>query len=252
MNFFGIIPSRFASTRLPGKPLLIINKKSMIERVYAQVKKCNLLQEICVATDKQEIILEVLKFNGKAILTSESHTTGTERCLEAAEKLGISNHDIVLNIQGDEPFIDPANIEKLISIFKKNPEAKIATLVCKIKKVDELFNPNSPKVVFDNSGKAVYFSRSTIPYVRDFPEENWIAKNTFYKHIGIYAYRKDVLNSIVNLPQSTWEKAESLEQLRWLQNGFEIFVAEVEESGIAVDTEADLIKANDFALKNKL
>ena len=204
------------------------------------------------STDKQEIILEVLKFNGKAILTSESHTTGTERCLEAAEKLGISNHDIVLNIQGDEPFIDPANIEKLISIFKKNPEAKIATLVCKIKKVDELFNPNSPKVVFDNSGKAVYFSRSTIPYVRDFPEENWIAKNTFYKHIGIYAYRKDVLNSIVNLPQSTWEKAESLEQLRWLQNGFEIFVAEVEESGIAVDTEADLIKANDFALKNKL
>ena len=252
MNFFGIIPSRFASTRLPGKPLLIINKKSMIERVYAQVEKCNLLKEICVATDNKEIILEVLKFNGKAILTSESHTTGTERCLEAAEKLGISNHDIVLNIQGDEPFIDPANIEKLISIFQKNPDAKIATLVSKIKKVDELFNPNCPKVVLDNTGKAVYFSRSTIPYVRDFPEENWITKNTFYKHIGIYAYRKDVLNSIVNLPQSTWEKAESLEQLRWLQNGFEIFVAEVEESGIAVDTEADLIKANDFALKNKL
>jgi CMP-2-keto-3-deoxyoctulosonic acid synthetase len=158
----------------------------------------------------------------------------------------------VLNIQGDEPFIDPANIEKLISIFKKNPDVKIATLVCKIKKEDELFNPNCPKVILDNSGKAVYFSRTTIPFVRDFPEENWITKNTFYKHIGIYAYRKDVLNSIVNLPQSTWEKAESLEQLRWLQNGFEIFVAEVEESGISVDTEADLIKANDFAVKNQL
>lgn len=252
MNFFGIIPSRFASTRLSGKPLLIINKKSMIERVYTQVAKCILLKEICVATDDHKIILEVLKFNGNAILTSESHTTGTERCLETAEKLSISNQDIVLNIQGDEPFIDPANIEKLISIFKKNPDVKIATLVCKIKKEDELFNPNCPKVVLDNSGKAVYFSRTTIPFVRDFPEENWISKNTFYKHIGIYAYRKDVLNSIVNLPQSTWEKAESLEQLRWLQNGFEIFVAEVEESGISVDTEADLIKANDFAVKNQL
>jgi len=252
MNFFGIIPSRFASTRLPGKPLLIINKKSMIERVYTQVAKCLLLKEICVATDDHKIILEVLKFNGNAILTSESHTTGTERCLETAEKLSISNQDIVLNIQGDEPFIDPANIEKLISIFKKNPDVKIATLVCKIKKEDELFNPNCPKVVLDNSGKAVYFSRTTIPFVRDFPEENWITKNTFYKHIGIYAYRKDVLNSIVNLPQSTWEKAESLEQLRWLQNGFEIFVAEVEESGISVDTEEDLIKANDFAVKNQL
>jgi 3-deoxy-manno-octulosonate cytidylyltransferase (CMP-KDO synthetase) len=252
MNFFGIIPSRFASTRLPGKPLLIINKKSMIERVYTQVAKCVLLKEICVATDDHKIILEVLKFNGNAILTSESHTTGTERCLETAEKLSISNQDIVLNIQGDEPFIDPANIEKLISIFKKNPDVKIATLVCKIKKEDELFNPNCPKVVLDNTGKAVYFSRSTVPFVRDFPKENWISKNTFYKHIGIYAYRKDVLNSIVNLPQSTWEKAESLEQLRWLQNGFEIFVAEVEESGISVDTEADLIKANDFAVKNQL
>jgi 3-deoxy-manno-octulosonate cytidylyltransferase (CMP-KDO synthetase) len=252
MNFFGIIPSRFASTRLPGKPLLIINKKSMIERVYTQVAKCVLLKEICVATDDHKIILEVLKFNGNVILTSESHTTGTERCLETAEKLSISNQDIVLNIQGDEPFIDPANIEKLISIFKKNPDVKIATLVCKIKKEDELFNPNCPKVVLDNSGKAVYFSRTTIPFVRDFPEENWISKNTFYKHIGIYAYRKDVLNSIVNLPQSTWEKAESLEQLRWLQNGFEIFVAEVEESGISVDTEADLIKASDFAVKNQL
>jgi 3-deoxy-manno-octulosonate cytidylyltransferase (CMP-KDO synthetase) len=252
MNFFGIIPSRFASTRLPGKPLLIINKKSMIERVYTQVAKCVLLKEICVATDDHKIILEVLKFNGNAILTSESHTTGTERCLETAEKLSISNQDIVLNIQGDEPFIDPANIEKLISIFKKNPDVKIATLVCKIKKEDELFNPNCPKVVLDNTGKAVYVSRSTVPFVRDFPEENWISKNTFYKHIGIYAYRKDVLNSIVNLPQSTWEKAESLEQLRWLQNGFEIFVAEVEESGISVDTEADLIKANDFAVKNQL
>jgi len=252
MNFFGIIPSRYASTRLPGKPLLIINKKSMIERVYTQVAKCVLLKEICVATDDHKIILEVLKFNGNAILTSESHTTGTERCLETAEKLSISNQDIVINIQGDEPFIDPANIEKLISIFKKNPDVKIATLVCKIKKEDELFNPNCPKVILDNSGKAVYFSRNTIPFVRDFPEENWITKNTFYKHIGIYAYRKDVLNSIVNLPQSTWEKAESLEQLRWLQNGFEIFVAEVEESGISVDTEADLIKANDFAVKNQL
>ncbi|MEI6522507.1 MAG: 3-deoxy-manno-octulosonate cytidylyltransferase [Bacteroidota bacterium] len=252
MNFFGIIPSRYASTRLPGKPLLIINKKSMIERVYTQVTKCVLLKEICVATDDHKIILEVLKFNGNAILTSESHTTGTERCLETAEKLSISNQDIVINIQGDEPFIDPANIEKLISIFKKNPDVKIATLVCKIKKEDELFNPNCPKVILDNSGKAVYFSRTTIPFVRDFPEENWITKNTFYKHIGIYAYRKDVLNSIVNLPQSTWEKAESLEQLRWLQNGFEIFVAEVEESGISVDTEADLIKANDFAVKNQL
>jgi 3-deoxy-manno-octulosonate cytidylyltransferase (CMP-KDO synthetase) len=252
MNFFGIIPSRFASTRLPGKPLLIINKKSMIERVYAQVAKCELLQEICVATDNQEIILEVLKFNGKAILTSESHTTGTERCQEAAEKLGISNQDIVLNIQGDEPFIDPANIEKLISIFKKNPDAKIATLVSEIKKKEDLFNPNCPKVILDNNGKAVYFSRSTIPYIRDFPTENWITTNTFYKHIGIYAYRKDVLNRIVKLPQSTWEKSESLEQLRWLQNGFEVFVAEVEESGIAVDTEADLKMANEFALKNQL
>jgi len=252
MNFIAIIPSRFASTRLPGKPLLIINKKSMIERVYSQVLKCNSITEICVATDNQEIILEVKKFDGKAIFTSESHTTGTERCHEAANKLGVSSNDVVLNIQGDEPFIDPQNIEKLIDIFKKNPSVKIASLVSKIKNEEELFNPNCPKVIINNDGKAIYFSRNTIPYLRDFPKEKWLLNNTFYKHIGIYAYRKDVLKSLVKLAQSSWEKAESLEQLRWLQNGFEIFVAEVQDNGISVDTEDDLKKANDYALKNQL
>jgi len=252
MNFFGIIPSRFASTRLPGKPLLIINKKSMIERVYNQVVKCSSLKNVYVATDNQKIVLEVNRFGGNVLLTSESHTTGTERCLEAATNLYISNDDVVLNIQGDEPFIDPKHIEKLISVFKNNPTATIATLVCTVKNEQELFNPNYPKVIIDKHGKAVYFSRNTIPFLRDFTKENWLLNHTFYKHIGIYAYRKSVLNELVQLPQSTWESAESLEQLRWLQNGFEIFVAEIEEGGISVDTEEDLKNANDFALKNFL
>jgi 3-deoxy-manno-octulosonate cytidylyltransferase (CMP-KDO synthetase) len=252
MNFFGIIPSRFASTRLPGKPLLLIEKKSMIERVFLQAEKCKRLKTCVIATDHQKIVDEVKRFNGTAVLTSESHTTGTERCLEASEILKVAKEDVVINIQGDEPFIDPENIEKLIEVFKTNADAQIATLVCKVKNEDDLFNPNCPKVLIDKQGKAIYFSRNTIPYVRDFTKEQWLQQHVFYKHIGIYAYKKEVLDNIVKLPPSTWEKSESLEQLRWLQNGYAVYVAEVKESGIAVDTEDDLNRAIEYAKANDL
>ncbi len=237
MNILGIIPARFASTRFPGKPLIDIAGKSMIQRVYEQSKKCVHLAEVIVATDDERIYKHVHDFGGRAIITSPHHQSGTDRCAEVA--LQHPQYDVVINIQGDEPFIDPEQINKLVFCFN-DAGTQIATLVKKIQTNQELFNANSPKVVINKLSEAVYFSRSPLPHIRGQEPENWLNYYTYFKHIGIYGYRADVLQQITKLPVSSLEKAESLEQLRWIENGYRVKVAETELETLAVDTPEDL------------
>ena len=239
MKILGIIPARYASTRFPGKPLVDIAGKSMIQRVYEQSKKCVDLSDVIVATDDERIFDHVVNFGGMAIMTLTSHQSGTDRCAEVA--LQYPDYDIIINIQGDEPFIDPAQISKLVSCFK-NAETQIATLVKKVLSEQELLNTNSPKVLINLRSEAIYFSRSPLPHIRGHEQQNWLNYYTYFKHIGIYGYRADVLKKITKLPVSSLEKAESLEQLRWLENGFRIKVAETELETFAVDTPEDLEK----------
>ena len=243
MKIVGIIPARFASSRFPGKPLVDINGISMITRVYLQASKAALLDKVVVATDDKRIYDEVVSHGGAAVMTAENHRSGTERCNEVVEKLAASgeNYDIAINIQGDEPFIEPSQIDGIAAIFK-NPEIKIATLVKEIKSNDELFSPNVVKAVLGKDKKALYFSRQPIPFLRGVGQNEWLKKMTFYKHIGIYAYRTDVLAEIVKLPFGKLEEAESLEQLRWLENDFSVYTEETDFESIAVDTPEDLIK----------
>ena len=243
MKIVGIIPARFASSRFPGKPLVDINGISMITRVYLQASKAALLDKVVVATDDKRIYDEVVSHGGAAVMTSENHRSGTERCNEVVEKLAASgeNYDIAINIQGDEPFIEPSQIDGIAAFFK-NPEIKIATLVKEIKSNDELFSPNVVKAVLGKDKKALYFSRHPIPFLRGVGQNEWLKKMTFYKHIGIYAYRTDVLAEIVKLPFGKLEEAESLEQLRWLENDFSVYTEETDFESIAVDTPEDLIK----------
>lgn len=245
MKFAAIIPARYASSRFPGKPLAGMDGKPMIQRVYEQVLKA--LTDVYVATDDERIFDAVHRFGGNAIMTSESHKSGTDRCREAVNKIG-KDYDVVLNIQGDEPFIQPAQIHTLMACFD-SPDVQLATLVKPFKETDDfeaLFNPSTPKVVINEKNEAVYFSRSIIPYVRDYPHTQWLEKHTFYKHIGIYGYRADVLDEITKLPQSSLEKAESLEQLRWIQNGYVIKVGITEQETIGIDTPEDMEKALAF------
>jgi len=239
MNILGIIPARYASTRFPGKPLVDIAGKSMIQRVYEQSKKCVHLAEVILATDDERIYKHVHDFGGSAIITSPNHQSGTDRCAEVA--LQHPQYDVIINIQGDEPFIDPEQISKLAFCFK-DAGTQIATLVKKIGANEELFNINSPKVVINKLSEAVYFSRSPLPHIRGQEPENWLNHFTYFKHIGIYGYRADVLQQITKLPVSSLEKAESLEQLRWIENGYRIKVAETELETFAVDTPDDLEK----------
>ncbi len=236
----GIIPARYASTRFPGKPLADIGGKSMIQRVYEQVKKSKLVTDAIVATDNQEIFDHVTKFGGRVRMTKESHVSGTDRCYEALT-LQKAPFNYVINIQGDEPFIQPEQIDLLAGLLDGKTE--IATLVKKIEDREQLFNPNVVKVVVAANGEALYFSRSTVPHVRNTAEVEWMSKHNFYKHIGMYAYRTDVLKRLTELPVSSLEKAESLEQLRWLENGFRIKVAETKTETIGIDTPEDLQKA---------
>lgn len=250
MKFLAIIPARYSSTRFPGKPLAKLGGKSVIQRVYEQVS--SVMDDAVVATDDERILNEVLNFGGKAVMTSTSHRSGTDRCQEAYTKLG-EEFDIIINVQGDEPFIRKEQIETLKSCFE-NPETEIATLVKPFSEedgVEALFNPNSPKVVIDGKSQALYFSRSVIPYLRGVEPENWLSKHTFYKHIGIYAFRANVLKEVTSLPQSSLEKAESLEQLRWLESGYKIGVGITNFETIGIDTPADLERAELF-LKGKL
>jgi 3-deoxy-manno-octulosonate cytidylyltransferase (CMP-KDO synthetase) len=236
----GIIPARFGSTRFPGKPLADIRGKSMIERVYAQAKKSKSLSEVIVATDHESIEKKVKNFGGKVCLTSPDHPSGTDRCAEVLNRMKL-DCDAVINIQGDEPFIDPRQIDLLSSCFDDN-RTDLATLIKQILSREVLFNPNSPKVIVDHEQFAIYFSRHPIPFIRGFEEQGWINRHTFFQHIGIYGYRPHILRKITQLPLSPLEKAESLEQLRWLENGFKIKTAITTFETIAIDTPADLEK----------
>lgn len=248
MQFIGIIPARYASTRFPGKPLVDICGKPMIQRVYEQAKKA--LDNVVVATDDERIYNTVRGFGGEVVMTRADHKCGTDRCLEAYEKWRkenrewkMENETIIINIQGDEPFIQPSQIEAIKSCFP----TEIATLVKPYTTEDsweDLENPNTPKVVFSAvDNHAVLFSRSIIPYLRGVDKQDWLAQGKHYRHIGMYAYRADILKQITQLPQSPMEKAESLEQLRWLENGYQIKVAVCETYSMGIDTPADLEEA---------
>lgn len=242
MKFIAIIPARYASTRFPGKPLVDMGGKPMIQRVYEQVKKS--VDNVWVATDDTRIFDAVHSFGGKSVMTSSDHRSGTDRIYEAYQKVG-TGFDVVINVQGDEPFIHQDQIESLKSCFD-TPEVQLATLVKPFRKEDGfevLFNPNSPKVVVNKKNEAIYFSRSIIPYVRDVNHEQWLEKQIFYKHIGMYAYRADILREVTQLPQSILEKAESLEQLRWIENGYRIRVGFTTIETIGIDTPEDMKKA---------
>lgn len=237
MKFIGIIPARYESTRFPGKPLAMIKDKPMIQWVYENASKA--LDEVYVATDDTRIFKAVEAFGGKVVTTLATHQSGTDRCAEAAKKLSATiNFDVVVNIQGDEPFIQPEQIELLKSCF--NSDAEIATLVKKIDSTEELFNPNRSKVVINETDDALYFSRSPIPFVRGTDEKDWATKNNFWAHIGMYAFKTDVLQKITQLKQGKLELAESLEQLRWLENGYKIKTAETTTQTIGIDTPQDL------------
>lgn len=243
MNILGIIPARYQSSRFPGKPLAIINGKSMIMRVFERVSKA--FETVYVATDDVKILEHVNSFGGKAVLTSINHKSGTDRCYEALNIISKNlnkSFDIVVNVQGDEPFIEPGQLKLLTSIFN-NPDVQISTLIKKINKIEEIFDINKPKVVLNRHNQAIYFSRSPIPFFRNVPEKDWLLKGTFYKHIGLYAYRTSILEEITKLKTSFLENAESLEQLRWLENGYKISVAITEVETISIDTPEDLKNA---------
>lgn len=242
MKFIAIIPARYASTRFPGKPLADMGGKPMIQRVYEQVKRA--VHDVWVATDDSRIFEAVQSFGGKAVMTSTDHRSGTDRIQEAYSKIG-EDFDVVINVQGDEPFIQPEQIESLKECFDSK-DVELATLVKPFKKedgFDVLFNPNSPKVVINKENEAIYFSRSIVPYIRDAHHTEWLDKHTFYKHIGMYAYRVDVLKEITQLRQSSLEKAESLEQLRWIENGYRIRVGYTDVETIGIDTPEDMERA---------
>lgn len=234
MAFVGLIPARYASTRFPGKPLALIDGKPMIQWVYEQASHAD-LQKVAVATDDERIKKAVEDFGGLVVMTSPEHKSGSDRCGEAARRLGLTDNDVVVNIQGDEPFIRKEEINLLVSQFQE-PETDIATLVKKVSAEEDANNPNMVKVVFSNKGKAIYFSRFAIPFQRESTTEAPVR----YKHIGIYAYRYPVLKQIIQLPVSSLEATEKLEQLRWLENGYTIAVAECFHENIAVDTPEDL------------
>ena len=244
MNFIGIIPARFQSTRLPGKPLAILDGKPIVQWVYENARKA--LDEVYVATDDLRIFRAVEAFGGKAVFTSADHQSGTDRCAEAAADLAKKGKvDVVVNIQGDEPFIRPEQIESLKTCFN-SPETEIATLIKPISNIAEITNINRPKVVINKNQEAMYFSRSPIPFVRGFNPEDWLARQTFYSHVGMYAYRYDILLELTKLPVGLLESAESLEQLRWLENGYRIKTAQTHFENIGIDTPEDLEEAKKF------
>ena len=247
MKFIGIIPARYASSRFPGKPLAMLGGKMVIERVVEQVS--SILDNVYVATDDQRIYDAVTGFGGRAIMTRTDHQSGTDRIREAYEKIG-ENFDVIINIQGDEPFIQRSQIKTVMDCFN-DENTQIAPLGKLFTTMEAVRNPNSPKIVIDNNGYAMYFSRSVIPFVRNVDEKEWINKYPFMKHIGLYAYRSNVLKEITELPQSSLELAESLEQLRWLQNGYKIKVGTTDVETVGIDTPDDLKRAEEYLLSTK-
>jgi len=250
MKFVGIIPARYGSSRFPGKPLATLGGKAVIQRVYEQCRK--VLDDVYVATDDKRIYDYVSGFGGMAVMTSVDHHSGTDRCYEAYTKIG-RNFDVIINIQGDEPFIHVSQINAIKGCFD-DESTQIATLVKPFTAADgweALANVNTPKVVVDRDMHAMYFSRSIIPYYRNKDKREWISNHVYYKHIGMYAYRPDVLKQLTSLPQSELELTESLEQLRWLENGYKIKVGITQVNTIGIDTPDDLVRAEEY-LKNNL
>lgn len=239
MNILGVIPARYASTRFPAKSLALLEGKSMIERVYQQAIQSHHLNKVVVATDDQRIFDHVSAF-GEVCMTADTHVSGTDRCFEALNHQ-TEKYDYVINIQGDEPFIAPQQIDLLANLLDGKTE--LATLCIQISDSEHLFNPNVVKVTRNALHEALYFSRSAIPHLRNIPEPEWITHHAFLKHIGLYAYRSDILEKITRLPVSSLEKAESLEQLRWIENGFRIKMAETQLETLGIDTPEDLQKA---------
>jgi 3-deoxy-manno-octulosonate cytidylyltransferase (CMP-KDO synthetase) len=247
--FAGVIPSRYASSRFPGKPLAMIGNKPMIQRVYEQASKS--LKLVYVATDDERIFSAVVKFGGKVVMTSPAHQSGTDRCAEAARLIAAETKgkiDVIINIQGDEPFIHPEQIELLKDCFVGS-RIKIATLIRKSKQED-LFNPAEAKVILNSDGDALYFSRAAIPFLRGTVENEWAGKHVYYTHVGMYAYRFETLKRITQLACSSLEIAEALEQNRWLENGIRIRTAVTPLGSMCVDTPEDLEKAKLFLEKN--
>lgn len=245
LRFIAIIPARYASTRFPAKPLALLGGKPVIQRVYEQVT--GIISSAVVATDDERIADAVKSFGGQVVMTSPNHKSGTDRCWEAYQKLG-EEYDVVINVQGDEPFIAHSQLKAIMECFE-DENTDIATLVKPFAQSDGLAalqNPNSPKVVLDSESRAIYFSRSVIPYLRGVEPEQWLSSHTFYKHIGMYAFRSNVLGKITSLPQSTLELAESLEQLRWIENGYKIGVGISDVETVGIDTPEDLQRAEEF------
>ena len=242
MKFIGIIPARYASTRFPGKPLALLGGKPVIQHVYEKVAA--VLEAAYVATDDERIYDVVKSFGGQVVMTRTDHKSGTDRIEEAIEKIG-GEWDVVVNVQGDEPFVAKNQLDTICHCFD-DPTTQIATLGKPFESMEAVQNPNSPKIVVDNMGFAMYFSRSVIPYVRGKEMSSWLNHYPFLKHLGIYAYRKDVLRQVTQLPQSSLEIAESLEQLRWLQNGFKIKVGTTDVETVGIDTPQDLERAEEF------
>ena len=246
IHFLGVIPARYASTRFPGKPLADIKGKPMIQLVYEQAKKA--IDEVVVATDDERIYRAVEVFGGNVVMTSEHHQSGTDRCAEALEqfekKTG-NSYDVVINIQGDEPFIQPEQIEQVKTCFDDS-SVDIATLIKKIESNEIVFDHNKVKVVVNSKLEAMYFSRSSIPFLRNEKQQDWCRKHRFFLHIGMYAYRSDALRKVTKLKQSSLELAESLEQLRWLENGLKIKTAETNFESFGIDTPEDLNEALDL------
>lgn len=244
MKIVGIIPARYASTRFPGKPLALIKGKPMIQRVYEQALKSK-LDAVVIATDDVRIADAVMDFGGQYVMTSPNHRSGTDRCCEALDLLK-TKYDAVVNIQGDEPFIDPKQIDLLVDLIVRD-DTSLASLAKRIDDADELFSPNAVKVVVNQEGNAMYFSRNPIPFMRNVDRDEWLAKGRFYKHIGIYAYKADVLHQVAHMEPSALEQAESLEQLRWLENGLAIRMALSDAENISIDTPDDLHRAEQYA-----
>ena len=244
MKVLIVIPARYASTRFPGKPLALIKGKPMIQRVYEQALKSK-LDAVVIATDDVRIADAVMDFGGQYVMTSPNHRSGTDRCCEALDLLK-TKYDAVVNIQGDEPFIDPKQIDLLVDLIVRD-DTSLASLAKRIDDEDELFSPNAVKVVVNQEGNAMYFSRNPIPFMRNVDRDEWLAKGRFYKHIGIYAYKADVLHQVAHMEPSALEQAESLEQLRWLENGLAIRMALSDAENISIDTPDDLHRAEQYA-----
>jgi len=241
MKILGVIPSRYASTRFPGKPLVLIGNKTMVQTVYTQVSKAKQIDKVYVATDHKQIEAHIQDFGGNVMMTSEHHRNGTERIFELVSRLS-EEYDAVVNIQGDEPFIQPEQIDLLCEAISQD-HVDIATLAKKISIEEELFSPDVVKLVFNEKRKAHYFSRQPIPYVRSVEQKDWISQFNFYKHIGLYAYKTKVLKQLVELAPSHLEQAESLEQLRWLEAGYNIYIRETQLETFGIDRPEDIEKA---------